>query len=422
MPRAPRRRGGGRGRPSPRRAVSSPSPTPSEEEPRPPFFGTTFTTHRVSPLHIGGQPDDTTYLQTLGDRLRDTLIGDVVRGVYVGLDPGQGELGKAGSLESVSLRWIQIRDLFSKTDHDRRSPSLGSDAPVGIDALGALASKRGIWIDIQYENAECTGVLLPDLSEEDDRALPDQTWAASSAGGQVDPSHFVQLPLLLLRMPTPLKNIVVDWLASAFDCRINSLTLGTRSLVSILEMWLRDAALPSRGVSGKEIVLTIGFSLPQPRDAAEVDEDEEAVEKVQMGIRSIDVTIAPGDVQRFVRAGKAIALESDQTRPTLWTGDAKTRKWLAGGNDDDGWGWKQDERRDGVSPQPFMDAVARYLDHHLALNLFHPCVRITKVASPGFVLTESRVKVFETEDAKSVGALLGDVTARSMGSDLPSVF
>lgn len=341
----------------------------------------------------------------------------MVRGVYVGLEPGQSELGKAGSLESVSLRWVQMHDVLEKEDRGRRSPSmdLSSNAPAASEELGAYGTKRGIWIDIQYENAECTGMLLPDLSDEDERELPGQTWAAP--GGKLEPTRFVQLPLLLLRMPTALKNIVIEWLASAFDCRISSLTLGTRSLVGILEKWLADAVMPSRGVAGKDIVLTLGFSLPQIQESTPED-DEEEPEKIPMGIRSMDVTISPVDVQKFLETGEAMAQERRQKNPTPWAGDAKTRKWLAGGNDDDGWDWKEGRE----ASQPFVDAVARYLDNHLALNLFHPCVRVIKVATPGFVLTESRIKVFGTEEAGAVRSLLGDVTARSRGPELPSVF
>lgn len=351
----------------------------------------------------------------------------MVRGVYVGLEPGQAELGKAGSLESVALRWVRMGDILSQEHQDRRSPShdLSSNAPLDSAGLGPYATKKAIWIDIQYENAECTGMLLPNLSSEDDRDLPNQTWAAS--GGQIVPEHFLQLPLLLLRMPAPLKTIVIEWLCSAFDCRISSLTLGTRSLVSILETWLRDAVFPSRGVAGKDVVLTLGFSLPQLQESTAEDEEPE---KVSVGVRSLDITIAASDVQRFIKAGEAMAHEPNQTGPTPWTGDAKTRKWLSGNNDDDGWAWKQPQRQpqnqnqetDGDAPQPFVDAVARYLDRHLALNLFHPSVRVQKVATPGFVLTESRVKVFGTEDARSVRVLLGDVTGRSLGPELASVF
>lgn len=325
-----------------------------------------------------------------------------------------------------------MRDILSKEDQDRRSPShdLSSNAPVDNAGLGTYANKKAIWIDIQYENAECTGMLLPNLSTEDDLDLPNQTWAASS--GQVVPEHFLQLPLLLLRMPAPLKTIVIEWLCSVFDCRVTSLTLGTRSLVSILETWLRDAVFPSRGAAGKDIVLTLGFSLPQLQEAPE-DDDEEP-EKVQVGIRSLDITIAAADVQRFIEAGEAMADESTQAEPTPWTGDAKTRKRLAGGNDEDGWSWKrpqnqrqtrsqiEDPGADEEVKQPFVDAVARYLHSHLALNLFHPSVRVQKVATPGFVLTESRVKVFGTEDARTVRVLLGNVTARSLGPELANVF
>ena len=45
-----------------------------------------------------------------------------------------------------------------------------------------------------------------------------------------------------------------------------------------------------------------------------------------------------------------------------------------------------------------MEALAHHLDHHMALNLFHPGVRVTQVSCGGFVLSQSRIKVVKTAD------------------------
>ena len=438
------RRGGRGGRPSKSRPSDAESPSLLiEEPPQPPFFNTTFSVHRVSPLHLGEQSDHGAMLRTLSERLRDTLIGDVVRGVYIGLDPTHtGELGQAGSLESVNLRWVRVSDVISKIDLDRRPPSrdLSSDAPLESgDGLGVLGMRRGIWIDIQYENAACTGMLLPDLSSREDERdglqEQEQMWASegrktrSKRKNGVDPSHFLHLPLLLLRMPTPLKNIVVEWLSGVFDCRVGPLSLGTRCLVQVWETWLRTALVPDRAALAKEVVITLGFSLPHLEEEVTVGENGEEDEdgdqpkgkSVQQGLRTLEISIEPGDIENFVRAGEKIAEDKIKPQPRPWTGDARTRKILAGGHDEDGWSWKTGDEAD-QQQQPFIDALAYYLDHHLALNLFHPSVRITKIASPGFVLTDSRIKVFDTTDAESVCHLLADITKRSLGPELPRVF
>ena len=43
---------------------------------------------------------------------------------------------------------------------------------------------------------------------------------------------------------------------------------------------------------------------------------------------------------------------------------------------------------------PFAEALRAYLDRHLALDLFHPGVRVLKIAGDGFSLAEGRVKLF----------------------------
>ncbi|KAK0710642.1 hypothetical protein B0H67DRAFT_262869 [Lasiosphaeris hirsuta] len=49
----------------------------------------------LSRLHVGRSPLDAQRLQALAQRLRDTLVGDVVRGVEVGLDGEDHVMGRA---------------------------------------------------------------------------------------------------------------------------------------------------------------------------------------------------------------------------------------------------------------------------------------------------------------------------------------
>ncbi|CAI4213113.1 unnamed protein product [Parascedosporium putredinis] len=346
-------------------------------------------------------------LRALSSRLRDTLIGDVVRGVHVGLDTAQSEIGRAGSLESVNLRWIRVND-FLTSHSDRRSPSpdLGADEPDRDEGLGPSG---------------CGGASGSIYGKKRARE------------GDLDPSHFLRLPLLLLRMPTSLKNVVTEWLSGVFDCHISPLSLGTRGLVRIWETWLKSVPLPTQGPAAKEVVITLGFSLPhladEPADGTSDNEQRDGNDNVprgvQQGLRSIDITMQPEDISRFVEAGLRIAQNRTAAGPKPWVGDARTRRILAGGHEQDGWAWKTEAGQTGDEAddeQPFVDALALYLDTHLALNLFHPSVRVTKIASSGFVLTGSRLKVSKTKETKAVCRLLADITRTSLGTEVAQMF
>ena len=82
------------------------------------FYNTTFSAYRVSPLHVGREALDAAYFETLSKRLRATLVGDVVRGVQVGLASDDGALGRAGVLESVEWGWVALADLLAVDNND----------------------------------------------------------------------------------------------------------------------------------------------------------------------------------------------------------------------------------------------------------------------------------------------------------------
>ncbi|KAK1998777.1 hypothetical protein LX36DRAFT_575610 [Colletotrichum falcatum] len=398
----------------------SPSPSSLEDrEPPPRFFNTTFSTHRASPLYVG--PNALTFprLQTLSQRLRDTLVGDVVRGVQVGLEGSDSSLGRAGPLERVGIRWVSLDALLGG--------ALDADADLSQDLESDVADstpepkKRGLVFEIKYENALCTAVLLPPLSNKTQDAPQDGLAAnkfdipgslGNTSSGE--DSHFLHLPLLLLRMPAPLKSLVIDFLSSTFDCRISSMRLGTKSLTAAWERWIEDAGLPSQGPFVKDMVLTFGFYVPPP-DTSEGSEDRHLD---GLGLKSIDVIIPAEELRRFVKQGKSLASPAENTKRKAnsqgYEDDQRKRKRLAGGKADEGWGWIENDN--GKKQEPFLRALAAYLDKHLALNLFHPGVRVTRIACGGFVLSEGRVKVFslpggddDDQVYKPVKNLVGDL-------------
>ncbi|KAJ0383118.1 hypothetical protein COL922a_011142 [Colletotrichum nupharicola] len=403
--------------------------TPSsleDREPPPPFFNTTFSTHRASPLYVGANALNYPRLQTLSQRLRDTLVGDVVRGVQVGLEGSDSSLGRAGPLEKVSIRWVGVDALLGGAEDADADLSRDLSRDFGSDSVegGSQGKKRALVFEMRYENALCTAVLLPlltnttpdppnGLQSNDKIEIPGLLNGTTST----DDRHFLHLPLLLLRMPAPLKTIITDFLAGTFDCRISPMSLGTKSLTGAWERWIQDAGLPSKGPLAKDMVLTLGFYIPPPESA----EGEDKQDPEPLGLKAIDIIIPSDELERFTKEGRALGKAAGSKRKASAQGyedDARKRKRLAGGKSDEGWAWREEGEKE--QQQPFIEAIGAYLDKHLALNLFHPGVRVTKIACGGFVLSEGRVKVCmppgdDDEVFEPVKHLVGDLIASATG-------
>ncbi|KAJ4415698.1 hypothetical protein N0V82_007191 [Gnomoniopsis sp. IMI 355080] len=384
----------------------------------PPFLNTTFTTHRASPLHLGAEPLNQPRLNTLSQRLRDLLVGDVVRGIELGLDrDADPAMRRAGALELVSFGWVRLESLLGPYVGDGDGDEADTSASTVAEGLGGSSrgKRRALQIALQYENTECVALLLPALGH----GLEEGSSENENQAG------FLHLPLLLLRMPPPLRTVICGFLSRTFDCRISSLGLGTRSLVGALERWLGE----SRVLGGlvKDVVVTLGFYGPtvtahqtkQTEAAAKADqstpEDEGKGEGTRaVGIKSIDIIIPHAELRRFVRAGRAYESAALSKEGEEDTYDARKRRHLAGDKDEEGWTLRRWRRRQSPSSssaedmpphqqqqQPFIEALAQYVRAHLALDLFHPAVRVVKVACGGFVISEGRVKIFGVPPSSS---------------------
>lgn len=389
-----------------------------EEEPIPPFFNTTFSTHRVSPLFIGAQELDQTRLDLLAHRLRDTLVGDVVRGIQIGVESLETSSGQVGPLRYIKMRWFHPSDV------------LGDEELVGDD-IGAGRHpatenpQRGLWIEIRHENASYVALMLPGYAPASNSSgLRPQPWSMRPGQGtavdEVDPDHFVRLPLLLLRMPQSLKSVIGEWLATTFDCRVSKLSLGTKTLVHIWERWIETAGLSHKG---PDFVVTFSFNAPlaKPEGAAS-DSDEDEITGTEAGLRSMSVAVSPQDLRRFLRAGETLGPDNTTNSAATWMNNARERNRLAGGRSDDGWAWRQAATGD----QPFTEALGRYINHHLALNMFHPSVRIVQISCGGFVLAQSRLKIVKvgdiTEDlSRAAWMFATQLSDRIQGEGLPPV-
>ncbi|KPM37337.1 hypothetical protein AK830_g9218 [Neonectria ditissima] len=369
-----------------------PSPASNDDnaDDSPPFFNTTFSTHRVSPLHIGAEGLTPARLEVISRRLRDTLVGDVVRGIQVGLQATETPVGQVGPLKTVRVQWFQA------------SAVLGGSADEH--------NQQGLWIQIRHENAAYAGILLPGISHSPNSGTPDTR------------EGFLHLPLLLLRMPLPLKNVVSDWLSSTFDCRVSRMTLGTKTILGVWESWIEAIGLHN---NGPDFVLSLAFNVPLliTGDATEDGTTEEAIQDSAPGLKSVDITISPTDLQRFARAGEGMP-PLGQSASDPWANNPRERRRLAGGNSDDGWAWRAGK---DAKTHPFTEALARYLDHHLALNMFHPSVRVTQISCGGFVLGQSRLKILRLGEmseglTRAAWAFVEQLGDRIKGGQLPHVF
>ena len=190
----------------------------------------------------------------------------------------------------------------------------------------------GVWIELRYEKSSYTALLL--------RNAGARRREASSGGEEM------RLPLLLMHMPSPLRATVRAYLTTTFDTRIEEMRLSDSLLTRALEGFLADLSpLGAVGVAKvvKEIQITLAF-----RGA------------VAPSLRTLDVAIRRGDVPEFLTRGGSIA----------------------------------DASKTGADATPFMSALRRYLKAHLALDMAHEDVRVSKVACGGVVLaSEGRIKI-----------------------------
>ncbi|KAF4994083.1 hypothetical protein FGRMN_5998 [Fusarium graminum] len=387
---------------SPTQSVNTTSDDANDEA-VPPFFNTTFSTHRVSPLHIGKKRLTKQRLQVIASRLRDTLVGDVIRGIQLRLEATDTSIGQVGALKGVRIEWFRASTfLGEEINGDELEAPRGDQSELPDD------QKQGLWISIEHENAAYAAILLPGFSDD------------GSLRQEEDQSKFLHLPLLLMRMPQQLKSVIAEWLAASFDCRVSKVTLGTKTILGVWESWIASNGINDRGT---DFTITLAFNAPLPSNngptATDKDQSQDE-ESTTPGLRSIDITISAQDLRRFVRAGENSRAPIDAS----WKGDAREHRRLAGGNTDDGWAWRTKESH---VMTPFTEALGTYLHHHLALNLFHPSVHITQISCAGFVLGQGRLKILMSGEvnqtiSRAAWSFVAQLGQRVKGEKLPQVF
>lgn len=303
-----------------------------------PLFNTTFSLYRLSPLYTGSSlPLNNATLHRHARRFRDILAGDILRGVRVGLGPEDNGLARAGALQTVTWKHLLEEEAWAAGDETE----LGDD-----DMTISLAINRGMLITVSYEKAAYRAVLL--------RARRDGNYDETVDSAREDDDGFQHFPLLLTKMPGPLRETLGDYLSTSFDARISTLRLPSTYLTDAFEKYLADISIgedgevldageSSRSLRNviKETAVYLSFDMPDG----------------SASLKMIDIQIAREDLPSMITKGKQIAVQ-------------------------------------GFGGRPFLDALRGYIKAHLALNMADERVKVVRIACGAFVLGgEGRVKI-----------------------------
>lgn len=201
------------------------------------LFNTSWTAHRLSPLHhskdhrvlIGNQDA----LKTYSKRLRDLLTGDFLRSMQVTLTKSVTDdtLSKAGVLVDCQWEFISTNDNVNNEDEDENEPSI------------EMEDCMGIFVTLEYEHIAYRAALL---------TSPDGYAPETKDRRRKQSTH---LPLLLTRMPTALRNTFIEFLTTSFDAYCSTLHLPPQFLCMILEATIAYVARSESSRQASSVIL-----------------------------------------------------------------------------------------------------------------------------------------------------------------------
>jgi hypothetical protein len=282
-----------------------------------PLYNRTYQLYRLSPLHHGDAPllhDGS--LRLHAKRLKEQLKGDSVRGVQVDFAAAE-DTAKLGPLDECN--WDAIGDEDAWIDRHRQS--VETEASQLSSALSPERA-RGIEVSLEYEKQSYNALLLRD------------------PGVTSSPDGFTSLPLLLVKMPGPIREIFVNYLRTAFDAHVAPLRLPSPFITSSLETFFKHLASNTSTQTIQDVVRQLNVQL--------------AFAATTTLLKHIEITIAGADVPGFLSRGKLLQ---------------------------------------GASDKPFTAALSHYLKTHLALDMSHPKSHISRISCNSFNLGTERLKL-----------------------------
>ncbi|KAJ5181475.1 hypothetical protein N7449_011622 [Penicillium cf. viridicatum] len=220
------------------------------------LFNTSWTIHRLSPLHHGKDCetllDNQVALKTYATRLRDHLTGGVLAGIHTSTSAADNDaLSKTGALKDCLWRAISPQ-------------SLRDEAP----SRSQNTTFPGILVTLEYENIVYKAALLADT-----KSSTNQRTGSTS------------LPLLLTRFPTALRQTFITFLSTNFDTYCSP--SGSRRAFSTYIDTLRTQRPRTSDIVEdviKELQLTLSFS-----------------SSITPALRSLNVNVARASLAGFLR-------------------------------------------------------------------------------------------------------------------------
>ncbi|KAJ5950223.1 uncharacterized protein N7479_008636 [Penicillium vulpinum] len=312
------------------------------------LFNTSWTIHRLSPLHHGKDCetllDNQVALKTYATRLRDHLTGDIIAGTHTSISAADDDaLSKTGALKDCLWRSISPQSLRDEAP----SSSQNTKFP-------------GILVTLEYENIVYKAALLADTE-----SSPNQRTGSTS------------LPLLLTRFPTALRQTFLTFLSTNFDTYCSPLRLPSSFLCAGLETYVDTLRTQQPGTSDtvenviKELQLTLSFS-----------------PSIAPALRSLNVSVTRASLTDFLRdhprqsGPKSRSLQHKLRSPFIANLTSYLETHLAMKLDLDGSSSNEPARQH---------------------------VRLSKIACAAFVLgSEGRVKLVVADDGDEGSRVRGD--------------
>ncbi|KAL4992609.1 kinetochore complex Sim4 subunit Fta1-domain-containing protein [Aspergillus falconensis] len=341
------------------------------------LLNTSWTSHRLSPLHYeinqdSGPESLLTFkaaLDTYAARLRDHLTNSLAGAGGPTLQHDPATSTTLGALQSCT--WEAISSL-----------SFLSPDPVSQDGNGSAMEQNqeepaGLLITLTYENATYKAALLgPGSVSRSQSQSQEQTQKKRKRGRPsmkssiMTVSASIHLPLLLTRLPKPLRESLISFLSSNFDTYVSALRISSQDLCGVLESYtsgLTPAGAVNASVDVEEIIrelhLTLSFAPP-----------------IAPSLKALNVNITRETVGSFIPSPRS----------------------TSGGSS-------------------VLSGLSAYLSKHLAMELGLPLpageaaaatgsslvggyVRLTRIACAGFVVTsEGRLKIVARGDGRAGG-------------------
>ncbi|KAL4980776.1 kinetochore complex Sim4 subunit Fta1-domain-containing protein [Aspergillus desertorum] len=350
------------------------------------LLNTSWTSHRLSPLHYEitqtSGPEslltNKTALDTYAARLRDHLTNSLAVGGAPTLQHNPATSTTLGALQSCT--WEAISSL-SFLDPN---PVIQDGDEVAVEQN--QEEPAGLLITLIYENATYKTALLgpgSDLSRsqsQNQEQKQTQTQRKRKKGRPslkssiTTVSASAHLPLLLTRLPKPLKESFISFLSLNFDTYVSEMRISSQGLCGVLESYLSGltpAGAMNVGVDVEDIIreihLTLAFAPP-----------------IAPSLKALVVNIPRETMGGFIRAPSSTSYA-------------------------------------GTGGSSVLSGLSAYLSKHLAMELRLPLpegeaaaatgpslaggyVRLTRIACAGFVVTaEGRLKIVAKADDRAGG-------------------